>query len=677
MRITTIILILLLPVFFSYGQTHDHKGKTTVFGKPIQHVTSDNMIRCASTEYEQYLRELDPSRASEKDFEEWLAPKVEAVKQQLLQRNAQGVNAVVTIPVVVHVIHSGQAIGTQANISDLRVQSQITVLNQDFRRMAGTPGFNNNPVGADTEIEFCLAQRDPNGNPTNGINRVQIASSSVGESAIQNTIKPQTQWDPTQYFNIWVVQFSGGGLLGYAQFPSNSGLGGLNTNGGAASTDGVVIDWRCFGSSAIAPGQYYGGYDRGRTTTHEVGHCFGLRHIWGDEDGCTVNATDSFQDYCPDTPAARWPNESCVYADTCPADPGADMKENYMDYTNDTCLNIFTVNQKARMWAVLQNSPRRNTLPTSLGCVPPQSFGLDGNINIVNLNIEECGSTLNPVVSLQNVGSTTITSAVISYNIDGTNPQTFNWSGSLANAQTTNITLNTMTATTGSHTFNISIVSVNGQADENPANNSRNQSFNIAVSNSNTVNFTLQPDGYGNETTWTLKNSANTTLYSGGPYTQTAPNLGALIQQTWDLPSNDCYTFTINDQWADGICCEYGNGYYEIKTPTNVILVSGGQFGASESKSFGIYAMSTDEHNWTSGIYIYPNPTKGMFTIKVNGENIPDTYEVFNTLGQIITSKAVQTEADLEVNATSLSNGVYFIKITKENSSKTIRFVKQ
>lgn len=678
MRIITIITILLLPMVFSFGQTHNHKGNTTVFGKPIQHVNSDGIIRCASTEYEQYLRELDPTRADEKEFEQWLAPKVQLMKQQLLQRSEQGVNAVVTLPVVVHVIHSGQAVGTGANISDLRVQSQITVLNQDFRRMAGTPGFNSHSVGADTEIEFCLAQRDPNGNPTNGINRVQIASSSVGESTIQGTIKPQTQWDPTQYFNIWVVQFSGGGILGYAQFPSNSGLGGLNTNGGAATTDGVVIDWRCFGTSTIAPGQYYQGYDRGRTTTHEIGHCFGLRHIWGDNPSCVVNTIDSQQDYCPDTPAANGPNDSCIYSDSCPNDPGADMKENYMDYTNDSCLNIFTIDQKARMWAVLQNSPRRNTLINSLGCVPPQTFGLDGNINIVNLNLQECGTTINPVVSLQNLGSTTLSSAIISYNVDGANPQTYNWSGTLTTGQSSNITLNTITASNGSHTFNVSITSVNGQTDENTTNNSRNQTFNIAISNSTTVSFTLQPDMYGNETTWTLKNSANTTLYSGGPYTQTAPSLGAIVQQTWNLSDNECYTFTINDTpYADGICCNYGNGYYQIKDASNVTIVSGGQFGATESKSFGVYMMSVDEHNWTSGIYLYPNPTKGLFTIKTPNENLPDAYEVFNTLGQIIFSKDVHSEADLDVNAENLSNGVYFIKVTKENTSKTIRFIKQ
>src|SRR5690606_19077246 len=101
---------------------------------------------------------------------------------------------------------------------------------------------------------------------------------------------------PTKYFNIWVCQFGGdlNQVLGYAQFPSNSGLGGVPTYGGQASTDGVIIEWRAFGRNTEAPGTYFMysltlGYNKGRTTTHEIGHALGLRHIWGDNYNCTVN----------------------------------------------------------------------------------------------------------------------------------------------------------------------------------------------------------------------------------------------------------------------------------------------------------------------------------------------------------------------------------------------------
>ncbi len=212
------------------------------------------------------MQEQDPKRATNQQFEEWIAPKVEAIKSKLLaSRGTQGTADVVTIPVVVHVIHNGDAVGVNENISDARILSQITVLNQYFRKMLGTPGHNTNPIGADVEIEFCLAKVDPSGNVTNGIHRVNLATASWStQSSVQKTVKPQNQWDPTRYFNIWVCQFNSTnvnaelyGVLGYEQFPSSSGLSGLNNNGGSATNDGVVIDWRAFGSSDYAPGTYY------------------------------------------------------------------------------------------------------------------------------------------------------------------------------------------------------------------------------------------------------------------------------------------------------------------------------------------------------------------------------------------------------------------------------------
>ena len=263
------------------------------------------------------------------------------------------------IPVVVHVVHNGESVGTGPNISEAQVQSQIEVLNEDFRKQEGTNGFNAD--GVDTQIEFYLAETDPEGNRLTepGIHRFNggLPIWPTGfASTVDNLLKPATIWDPSRYFNIWTVNFGGfvgRNLLGYAQFPSESDLPGLEEDGGAAETDGVVVGYKYFGSAE--KGNFPNlneTYNLGRTCTHEVGHWLGLRHIWGDG-GCLED------DFCEDTPRSDEPNYTCTARSSCGS---LDMIENYMDYTEDQCMNTFTQNQKERMIQVLLNSPRRNTL---------------------------------------------------------------------------------------------------------------------------------------------------------------------------------------------------------------------------------------------------------------------------------------------------------------------------
>ncbi len=316
-------------------------------------------VRCHTMEADAQLRANNPSIGALEDMERWLQPAAAQIKAQMDAGNFR-MPAVITIPTVVHVIHDGDAVGQNENISDAQILSQIEVLNQDFRRMAGTRGFNSNPVGADVEIEFCLAKIDPNGNPTDGINRVDLGTASWTSNSFDATAKPATSWDPNQYLNMWTAELSGG-ILGYAQFPSNSGLSGLNTNGGAANTDGVVMTANAFGSDDFDTNNNFymnATYNLGRTCTHEVGHWLGLRHIWGDGN-CTVD------DFCNDTPNSDDANYNCVTHTSCSS---TDMIENYMDYTNDACMNIFTQDQKARMIAVMNVATRRASLLNSTVC---------------------------------------------------------------------------------------------------------------------------------------------------------------------------------------------------------------------------------------------------------------------------------------------------------------------
>ncbi|HAA10860.1 MAG TPA: hypothetical protein DCE41_03845 [Cytophagales bacterium] len=324
------------------------------FSSPPQNSTYPSLPShrtCATDEHMHELATQYPEQFGMRRFEAALA-KAQTERMGRLAMGRQQ-ETLIQIPIVIHVVHNGESVGSGPNISQAQVNSQIDVLNEDFRRTGA--GANSHPVGADVEVEFVLALYDPNGVelPEPGINRVDGGRSSWTRNLVESRLKPDTQWDPEQYFNVWTVNFGGesSDLLGYAQFPSLSDLEGIPRSGGAADTDGVVCRYNSFGST----GNVDAPYDQGRTMTHEVGHWLGLRHIWGDGD-CTVD------DFCDDTPLAAAPNYSCVANNSCTGSEESDMIENYMDYTNDACMNIFTVDQKARMRTVLEVSPRRKEL---------------------------------------------------------------------------------------------------------------------------------------------------------------------------------------------------------------------------------------------------------------------------------------------------------------------------
>jgi len=293
-------------------------------------------------------------------FKQTLTQKV----QEKARMKISAVEPTYIIPVVVHVVHNNSS-GTvgganNTNISNAQIYSQIDILNQDYRRKPGTNGYNNDPVGADVNIEFCLASSDPDGNLTTGITRTYYPKNSwnYGSSADEDLLKSLSYWPSDQYLNIWVCNLANN-VLGYSQFPAGSGLPGLSGDNGAA-TDGVVIDYQYFGSTGTAKAPY----NLGRTATHEIGHWLGLIHLWGD--------ADCGDDYVADTPWDKGPNgdTDCIDSSNCvnPLVYTPDMTNNYLDYSADICMNIFTQGQKLRMRTAIENSPRRNALLSSKGC---------------------------------------------------------------------------------------------------------------------------------------------------------------------------------------------------------------------------------------------------------------------------------------------------------------------
>lgn len=381
------LLTTLLALFLVIGATYTQVSFSTLLQE--QAVGPDGLRRCSSVEVNAIRQMNNPNLPSIQTFEEWLAPKVAEYKTR--KRTAPNRAVVIQIPVVVHILHNGEAIGTAPNITDAQALSQIQVMNEDFRKIFNSRGYNENPVGADLEIEFVMAQTAPDGSATNGINRRNINQDGVTVDDLENTIKAATVWQTTEYMNMWSVKFVAPDdtTLGYAQFPEGSGLAGLPTSGEEATTDGVVIRYQSFGTADLDDGSFLldAPYHLGRTATHEVGHWIGLRHIWGDGLGCNLGApvpgcSCSEDDFCEDTPNSDMANYGCPEDKTSPcnliddpmADPTEDMVENYMDYSDDACMNIFTEDQKTRARTVMLNSPRRMELPFSPALFPPQAY---------------------------------------------------------------------------------------------------------------------------------------------------------------------------------------------------------------------------------------------------------------------------------------------------------------
>lgn len=347
---------------------------------------------------------------------------------------------IITIPTVVHVVYNNSI----ENISNTQIQSQIDVLNKDFSRLNSDVfsapsrfrGFSK-----DIRVEFCLAERDPNGNPTNGITRTPTSHGPFleGGTDIKYTANGGKDiWQRDDYLNIWVCDIDGS-TLGWAQFP-----------GGAAGTDGIVIDYEYFGTTGTATPPF----DLGRTATHEVGHWLDLYHIWGD-DGTACSGTDNIND----TPNQAGSSSGCPSAPTSCSNSGygGDMYVNYMDYSDDACLNMFTYWQYRRMEATLSGS--RSSLQSSLGCTQGNVPATNFNANItagtapLTVNFSDL-STNSPTSWSWSFPGASITSSTIqnpsniTYNSPGTYPVTLTASnewGSDTEIKTNYISVNSTT----------------------------------------------------------------------------------------------------------------------------------------------------------------------------------------------------------------------------------------
>lgn len=268
---------------------------------------------------------------------------------------------VIRLPLVVHVVHLGEPVGVGHNLSVERIQGQIRLLNDDFRRRAGTRGHNTHPAGADAGIEFELARMAPDGSHTSGIVRIDSSTTPnpVPPGALFDHYAAYSYWDPEHYINVWTLPLPAESIdvvLGMATGPETDLPGsGLLLPGEPLQAEGILVNSWHFGESTLDSG-----HALGRTLTHEMGHYLGLLHPW-------AGGSCESDDFCADTPPVGAPVTGCP----SPPPPGCDGRPvqvgNYMNYTSDRCMNLFTRDQVLRMHHVLERSPRRRGLATSPG----------------------------------------------------------------------------------------------------------------------------------------------------------------------------------------------------------------------------------------------------------------------------------------------------------------------
>jgi hypothetical protein len=696
-----------------------------------QGVVSPEQMQQMNADHHRMMQDRDPDYDSKREaFEQQVQALVNARKQE---PNPQ---STITIPVVVHLVYKT----TTQNISDAQILSQIQVLNEDFGRTnpdtVDTPGAFL-PVAANTGIQFCMAQRDPNGFPTTGIERRQTYMNSF---IMNDAMKFYAQggldiWDPTRYMNIWICNMGSTGILGYGEFPT----------GNTTPTFGVVIHYSVFGDTLnVLPG-----YDGGRTTTHEIGHCFNLFHIWGD-DGTACTGTD----YCGDTPNQGGPTNGCFtfpHTDNCTTTGNGIMFENFMDYTIDSCKNLFTVGQSSRMNAVL-SIPPYSGLVTSNACQPFTLLSDDAGMRKITAPTGTVCTTFTPSVVLLNWGSDTLTSCILNYQVDAQVPSTFSWSGSLAPLDTETVALPPVTATGGNHTFTVYTTFPNGNTDAQPVNDTLAGTFTVIGTGSplpyaqGFESGIFPPAGWvinnpDADTTWrrtttsfsqtgTASAMVNNLGYVNGTgekdelILQTPLNLSSVSTPvlTFDVaytyynqtfPTAQLYTDTLSifistncgSTWTQ----VYKKGGAQLATMTPVpngpLFVPGQSHWQFKTVSLGSFQSSTkaifmfrNTCDWGNALYldninivnatgveeqdlgsmvnVYPNPTGGLIHVDLDMLQGDVQLYVYNLLGREVAREQVRSgQPGITLDLSGEASGVYFVKIITASGSAVKKIV--
>ncbi|WP_460219464.1 T9SS type A sorting domain-containing protein [Psychroserpens sp. MEBiC05023] len=434
------------------------------------------------------------------------------------------------------------------------------------------------------------------------------------------------------YFVNSISTTSGGGLCGYAYFP-----GGPET---------ILMANGCT--------------TNGSTLTHEMGHFFQLSHTHGNTNGTlTEELVDGSNcattgDFLCDTPADPQlsfskVNSSCIYT-AAEADANGQLfmpnTRNIMSYSRQSCRTELSQDQYARIYATYQAS-------RSVMACPSFNIDISSNASI------SCDATLDVDFTDNSVGATSW-----EWDVDGDdvidyttqNPtHTYNGEGSYDVALTISDGASTITKVYQNYVEVIAPLGIT----------------------TTEIELTLVMDDFPGDISWNLIDSNGTSLYSSTGYTN-----GTDSNQTFTydfiVSANECYIFEISDSFGDGLCCASGNGSYTLTTLEGTEIRTGAEIASGETTYMSNTTLSTDDFFSNNNVSVFPNPTEDILHIELsNSNNLPESYTIYNMLGQEVTKKSIHQLDDLNIQVKPFSNGMYYIKLSKGTSSITIPFVKQ
>ena len=607
---------------------------------------------------------------------------------------------IITIPVVVHIVHkSADVLGQESNITDEQVQTAIERLNDAYRNR----GDFDMTSGIDTEFEFCLASKNPSGGYTNGITRTSLDYlSDLDKDTQDEALKATTGWDRTKYLNIWIVnticssENETCNIAGYTFLASSHG----------DNKDGIVCRYDYFGTSL----------DRDKVIVHEVAHYLNLLHTF--EGGCdNTNCVLKGDFVCDTPPDATQVGFLCNVSNSCYTDDDDlhienpfrptylgglgeqnDLSENYMDYNNRLCQNMFTQGQKDRMR--ISFDLLRSSLLESDGCQSPYSIDA-GITEIVSPNKFECGSLA--TVRLHNFGTQPLTSAVINYQTDNGSLNTYNWTGFLPTNTSVDVVLNmNVNLSVATHQFRAFTTLPNGTIDNNLSNDetaneflsleTQNIPFTDAFNNPNISNdwLVVNPD---NSITWQTANVNGCTTngnrsaymncrnYAG---TDTDMGLTDFMYLKMDLTnfadanltfsvSYVPYSYSIDDRLKVVVSTDCGNTFHNIYDKAGSDLMTGNSPQTTAWSPFSCAFWRTENINLSE--FAFNEIIIGFVGISSHGNNIYVDNVAIDGTEFIACAKPINidvsdvTETSAHISWLSVEqNSVYLLKYREASS---------